>query len=98
MKKNLEIELQLKVLLVVKENFNMNKYSNILIDLKYYSKLSNFQEVKGNPTNYDAWFDYLKLVESEGNLEVIRDTYERAVANIPPSNVCSLNYHIYCIL
>lgn len=45
------------------------------------------QEVKGNPTNYDAWFDYLKLVESEGNVEVIRDTYERAVANIPPSNV-----------
>ncbi|XP_026821824.1 protein crooked neck [Rhopalosiphum maidis] len=49
-------------------------------------KLQYEQEVKDNPTNYDAWFDYLKLVESEGNLEVIRDTYERAVANIPPSN------------
>jgi hypothetical protein len=42
MKKSLEIELQLKVLLAVKENYNMNKYFNILINLKYYSKFSNF--------------------------------------------------------
>ncbi|XP_046981813.1 protein crooked neck [Schistocerca americana] len=43
------------------------------------------EEVKANPTNYDAWFDYLRLVESEGNLDVIRDTYERAIANVPPT-------------
>lgn len=43
------------------------------------------QEVIENPTNYDAWFDYIRLVENEGNLDDIRDTYERAIANIPPS-------------
>ncbi|KAK6619687.1 hypothetical protein RUM43_012444 [Polyplax serrata] len=43
------------------------------------------EEVKQNPSNYDAWFDYLRLIESEGNTEVIRDSYERAIANVPPS-------------
>lgn len=43
------------------------------------------EEVKANPNNYDAWFDYLRLVESEGNLDIIRETYERAIANVPPT-------------
>eukprot|EP00088_Acartia_fossae_P033825 TRINITY_DN3467_c0_g1_i2.p1 TRINITY_DN3467_c0_g1~~TRINITY_DN3467_c0_g1_i2.p1 ORF type:complete len:741 (-),score=272.70 TRINITY_DN3467_c0_g1_i2:247-2445(-) len=43
------------------------------------------EEVKENPMNYDAWFDYIRLVESEGNVDVIRETYERAIANVPPS-------------
>merc|ERR1719464_2685235 len=44
------------------------------------------EEVKENPMNYDAWFDYVRLVESEGNTEVIRETYERAISNVPPSS------------
>lgn len=47
--------------------------------------------MKANPNNYDAWFDYLRLVESEGNLDVIRETYERAIANVPPTKVSDLN-------
>lgn len=43
------------------------------------------EEVKANPYNYDAWFDYLRLLEADGNTEQIRETYERAIANIPPS-------------
>ena len=43
------------------------------------------EEVKANPTNYDAWFDYVRLIESDGNQEVIREVYERAISNIPPS-------------
>lgn len=43
------------------------------------------QEIVENPTNYDAWFDYLRLIESEGVAETIRETYERAIANVPPS-------------
>lgn len=43
------------------------------------------QEIAENPTNYDAWFDYLRLVEAEGDADPIRETYERAIANIPPS-------------
>jgi hypothetical protein len=46
--------------------------------------------VKANPNNYDAWFDYLRLVESEGNLDIIRETYERAIANVPPTKVSDL--------
>jgi len=45
------------------------------------------QEVKENPLNYDAWFDYLRLLEADGNVDQVRDTYERAIANIPPSQV-----------
>ena len=41
-----------------------------------------FQE----PTDYDTWFDYLRMVEQEGDSDVIRDTYERAISNIPDSS------------
>lgn len=42
------------------------------------------EEVKNNPQNYDAWFDYLRLMESEGSVEVTREIFERAIANVPP--------------
>lgn len=48
------------------------------------------QEVKMNPLNYDAWFDYIRLLESDLNTEQVRDTYERAIANLPPSKVGKL--------
>ena len=44
------------------------------------------EEIKANPMNYDAWFDYLRLVETEESQEIIREVYERAIANIPPSS------------
>ena len=40
-------------------------------------------EVRANPNNYDAWFDYIRLVECNASLES-RDLYERAIANVPP--------------
>lgn len=43
------------------------------------------EEVKANPMNYDAWFDYIRLVEAEGSQESVREVYERSIANIPPS-------------
>ncbi|NWT62082.1 CRNL1 protein, partial [Erythrocercus mccallii] len=42
------------------------------------------EEVKANPHNYDAWFDYLRLVESDMDAETVREVYERAIANVPP--------------
>ncbi|XP_062406550.1 crooked neck-like protein 1 [Sardina pilchardus] len=42
------------------------------------------EEVKANPHNYDAWFDYLRLVESDAEPDGVREVYERAIANIPP--------------
>ena len=45
-------------------------------------------QVAENPSNYDAWFDYLRLLENEGNtdFDVVRETYERAIANRPLVN------------
>lgn len=45
------------------------------------------QEIKANPNNYDSWFDYIRLMEAESTLDAVRETYERAISNIPPSQV-----------
>ncbi|TKY57425.1 Crooked neck protein 1 [Spatholobus suberectus] len=42
-------------------------------------------EVRKNPLNYDSWFDYIRLEESVGNKERIREVYERAIASVPPA-------------
>lgn len=70
-----------------------------------------FQEIKKNSFNYDAWFDYIRLLENDGSPEQVlvikwqldqslddteyllcivdvnqvREVYERAIANVPPS-------------
>eukprot|EP00918_Siedleckia_nematoides_P033363 GHVU01072402.1.p1 GENE.GHVU01072402.1~~GHVU01072402.1.p1 ORF type:complete len:691 (+),score=160.21 GHVU01072402.1:32-2074(+) len=41
-------------------------------------------ELQESPTNYDVWFDYIRLEESEGSVERIRNLYERAVGAVPP--------------
>ena len=38
-----------------------------------------------SPYNYDGWFDYIKMLEQEGNVKDVIDVYERAVSNVPPS-------------
>ncbi|KAK1402967.1 crooked neck-like protein 1 [Heracleum sosnowskyi] len=42
-------------------------------------------QVRKNPLSYHSWFDYIRLEESVGNKERIREVYERAIANIPPT-------------
>ena len=46
------------------------------------------QEVAENPLNYDAWFDYIKLEESTGNVDRIREV--RGCANHVSSVVWQL--------
>ncbi|KAF4072453.1 hypothetical protein AMELA_G00263180 [Ameiurus melas] len=41
------------------------------------------EEVKANPHNYDAWFDYLRLVESDADANTVREVYGRAISNVP---------------
>ncbi|PVI07172.1 TPR-like protein [Periconia macrospinosa] len=43
------------------------------------------EQVKENPKNYDAWIDFARLEETSGNIDRIRDVYERAIAQIPPT-------------
>ncbi|KAK4897261.1 NineTeen Complex (NTC) component, partial [Elasticomyces elasticus] len=41
--------------------------------------------VKEQPKNYDAWIDCARLEETGGDVARIRDVYERAIAQVPPS-------------
>lgn len=43
------------------------------------------EQVKENPKNYDIWFDYARLEETSGDPDRVRDIYERAIAQIPPT-------------
>ncbi|KAH9103666.1 hypothetical protein LEN26_015230 [Aphanomyces euteiches] len=42
------------------------------------------QQVAANPMDYDTWFEYIQLEESEGNESLTREVYERAIAKVPP--------------
>eukprot|EP00466_Bigelowiella_natans_P021661 jgi/Bigna1/56574/estExt_Genewise1Plus.C_1060008 len=42
------------------------------------------EEIRDNPLNYDAWFDYIRLEEAKGKKDRIREVYERAISNKPP--------------
>ncbi|XP_035731229.1 crooked neck-like protein 1 [Vespa mandarinia] len=65
-------------------NYNIKKYQEQGIEDVIISKrkYQYEQEVKENFSNYDVWFDYLRLVKSEENHNVVR-AYERAIANVP---------------
>eukprot|EP01119_Soliformovum_irregulare_P003643 TRINITY_DN1449_c0_g1_i1.p1 TRINITY_DN1449_c0_g1~~TRINITY_DN1449_c0_g1_i1.p1 ORF type:complete len:670 (+),score=220.97 TRINITY_DN1449_c0_g1_i1:170-2179(+) len=43
------------------------------------------EELKKAPQNYDTWFDYCRLEETYSEPERVREIYERAIANLPPS-------------
>lgn len=37
------------------------------------------------PYDYDVWFDYLRMLEQEGDESQVIAAYEKAVTNTPPS-------------
>ncbi|KAL2126144.1 hypothetical protein VTI74DRAFT_1607 [Chaetomium olivicolor] len=43
------------------------------------------EQVKENPKNYDTWFDFARLEESGGDPDRVREVYERAIAQVPPT-------------
>jgi crooked neck len=50
-------------------------------------KRFDYEEIlKNNSSNYDIWFDYLKLEESYNEKDRIEELYERAISNIPKVN------------
>lgn len=52
----------------------------------YVKRRNEYQEeLKKDPTNYDAWFDLTRLEEEAGDIDQCRDTYEMAVAAVPPA-------------
>ena len=42
-------------------------------------------QVQENSKNYDAWFDYARLEEMTGDPDRVREVYERAISQIPPT-------------
>ncbi|KAI6245984.1 Pre-mRNA-splicing factor [Erysiphe necator] len=46
----------------------------------YYEEL-----LKENPKNYDIWFDSARLEETAGDPDKVRDVYENAIAQVPPT-------------
>ncbi|OWK59381.1 Crooked neck-like protein 1 [Lonchura striata] len=54
------------------------------------------EEVKANPHNYDVWFDYLRLMESDTDAETVWEVFERAITNVPPiQEKCHWKRYIY---
>lgn len=43
------------------------------------------EQVKENSKSYDSWIDFARLEETSQNPDRVRDVYERAIAQMPPS-------------
>ncbi|PKY17066.1 TPR-like protein [Rhizophagus irregularis] len=48
-------------------------------------RLQYDEELAANPKNYDIWFDYARLEENASDIEKVREIYERAIAQVPPT-------------
>ena len=43
------------------------------------------EKIKENPKNYDVWFDYARLEETSQDVDRVREVYEQAISQIPPT-------------
>jgi len=43
------------------------------------------EQLKSSSLNFDTWFDYVRLEEEFGDVSRVRDIYERAISQVPPS-------------
>jgi crooked neck len=46
-------------------------------------RLKYEEEIQANSRNYDVWFDYARLEENVGDFQLVREVYERALAQVP---------------
>lgn len=56
------------------------------------------RRVEQNAFDYDGWFEWARLEEQYGSTETVRETYERAVANVPPSQTNKDHWRRYIYL
>jgi len=62
-------------------------------------KASYEERVKANPYDYDAWFEYVAMLQEHAvNAAIIRDVYERAVAQVPPTTTDKNDWRRYIYL
>lgn len=74
--------------------FALNSVEQKMYNNPYVSDLA--QAVEANKYDYDSWYQYIRVMESEGleNAEQIIELYERAIANKPPSQA---SYFFECM-
>ncbi|KAI8371517.1 uncharacterized protein BYT42DRAFT_616603 [Radiomyces spectabilis] len=65
-----------------KQHGNKEGIENVVIGKR---RVQYEEEIEANPKNYDVWFDYAKLEESAGDATLVREVYERAIAQLPPA-------------
>ncbi|EFJ15431.1 hypothetical protein SELMODRAFT_442275 [Selaginella moellendorffii] len=75
-------ELYKKFVAFEKQHGNREGIEDVIVSKR---RFQYEDEVKKNPLNYDFWFDYIRLEESVGDKDRIREVYERAIANVPPA-------------
>ena len=56
------------------------------------------EELQHNSKNYDIWIELARLEETAGDVERVRDAYERAIAQVPPPEKRFWKRYIYLFL
>jgi crooked neck len=54
--------------------------------------------LESDPYDYDRWFELAKLEEEHGDVASVRDTYERAIGYVPPTNDTKDDWRRYIYL
>lgn len=74
-------ELQKELVAFEKRHGSKNEIEEAIIN----NKRKEYESIlEHDGYNYDTWFDYIRLEETEGDLTKIRSVYERAVKQVPP--------------
>ena len=63
-----------------KKHGNRTEIEDVIFNKR---KIKYEEKIAQDPYNYDVWFDYIRLVEAEGEHDKIVQIYERSVANVP---------------
>jgi len=64
-----------------KQHGSRKGIEDVIMDKRRFQYEALIQET---PTDYDTWFDYVRLEETEGDTARIREVYERAISQKPP--------------
>lgn len=65
-----------------KKHGNISSINTVIVDKR---KLQYEKAVEANPYDYNTWFDYVRMLEEYGNVDLTRETYEKAIACVPPT-------------
>jgi crooked neck len=80
--KNMAREIFQKFIQFEKQHGDKDAIESIIVGKRRFQ----YEELLADNASYDVWFDYIKLEESFGNKDKIREIYERSIAsdNMPP--------------